>query len=45
MKLEYKELLISIEYFSQEDVVCASYGSDGEDDYGFDFWESLEIVP
>ena len=45
MKLEYKEVLISIEYFSQEDVVCASYGSDGEDDYGFDFWESLEIVP
>lgn len=39
MKLKYKELVISIEYFSQEDVVCASYGTDGTDDYGFDFWD------
>ncbi len=40
MKLEYKELVISINYFSQEDVVCASsYGFEGEDDFGYDFWE------
>ena len=38
MKLKYEEVVISIKYFSQEDVVCASYGTDGTDDYGFDFW-------
>lgn len=38
MKLEYKKLVISITYFSQVDIVCASYGTDGEDDFGFDFW-------
>ena len=39
MKLQYKNLIISINYFSQEDVVCASYGAEGTDDYGFDFWD------
>jgi hypothetical protein len=39
MKLKYKKLVISLKYFSQEDVVCESYGTDGMDDYGVDFWD------
>ena len=39
MKLEYKKLVISIDYFSQEDIVCASYGFDDTDNYGYDIWE------
>ena len=38
MKLEYKKMVISLIYFAREDVVCASYGCDDKDDYGWDIW-------
>lgn len=41
MKKDYLELKLKITPFAEYDVLCAAYsgfGSDSEDDYGYDIW-------
>ena len=41
MRKEYEHCVVQIIYSKPQDVITASepfYGTDGMDDYGFDFW-------
>ena len=41
MKINYASPIVLVKLFNLKDVICTSarYGSDGSDDYGYDFWD------